>query len=212
MQIYSIIPDYQLYSKLQFKVSRLSYLIVRCRGRSHWDHWRITTIFSGENKKEKKTRGNSRSQTAKRRKKRQWLRYCVTGFPMKPFTYPNPTTELMKNLSLWCHFLSSHTIKRQSVRRTEASQIPSLPRGGRDELGREEQVSSRRVCHWTVELSITGSITFQTFLVFFCFTCVLWYTFVFQRQLEDYLNKLLNMTVYRNYHATVRKLQLLTRE
>ncbi|CAL8400159.1 unnamed protein product [Arctogadus glacialis] len=61
----------------------------------------------------------------------------------------------------------SHTIKRQSVRRTEASQIPSLPRGGRDELGREEQVSSRR------------------------------------RQLEDYLNKLLNMTVYRNYHATM---------
>ncbi|KAG7274081.1 hypothetical protein CRUP_028788 [Coryphaenoides rupestris] len=61
----------------------------------------------------------------------------------------------------------SHTIKRKTVRRTEASQMPSLPRGGREELGREEQVSSRR------------------------------------RQLEDYLNKLLNMTVYRNYHATM---------
>ncbi|KAK0153606.1 Phospholipase D1 [Merluccius polli] len=61
----------------------------------------------------------------------------------------------------------SHTIKRQSVKRNQASQMPSLPRGGGDELGREDQVSSRR------------------------------------RQLEDYLNKLLNMTVYRNYHATM---------
>ncbi|KAJ3611020.1 hypothetical protein NHX12_021036 [Muraenolepis orangiensis] len=61
----------------------------------------------------------------------------------------------------------SHTVRRQSAARTEAPQIPSLPRGGKEELGREEQVSSRR------------------------------------RQLEDYLNKLLNMTVYRNYHATM---------
>uniref|UniRef100_A0A667ZRY5 Phospholipase n=1 Tax=Myripristis murdjan TaxID=586833 RepID=A0A667ZRY5_9TELE len=61
----------------------------------------------------------------------------------------------------------SHTVKRQTVRRNEARQMPNLPRGGGDELGREEQVSSRR------------------------------------RQLEDYLNNLLKMSMYRNYHATM---------
>ncbi|XP_049912840.1 phospholipase D1 [Epinephelus moara] len=61
----------------------------------------------------------------------------------------------------------SHTIKRQGVTRNEASRMPNLPRGGGDELGREEQVSSRR------------------------------------KQLEDYLNKLLKMPTYRNFHATM---------
>uniref|UniRef100_A0A3Q1FZW4 Phospholipase n=1 Tax=Acanthochromis polyacanthus TaxID=80966 RepID=A0A3Q1FZW4_9TELE len=61
----------------------------------------------------------------------------------------------------------SHTVKRQTVARSEVRQMPNLPRGGGDELGREEQVSSRR------------------------------------RQLEDYLNKLLKMPMYRNYHATM---------
>ncbi|KAM4606675.1 phospholipase D1 isoform 1-T2 [Polymixia lowei] len=61
----------------------------------------------------------------------------------------------------------SHTVKRQSVIRNEARQMPNLPRGGGDELGREEQVSSRR------------------------------------KQLEDYLNRLLKMSMYRNYHATM---------
>ncbi|XP_071760505.1 phospholipase D1 isoform X1 [Centroberyx gerrardi] len=61
----------------------------------------------------------------------------------------------------------SHTVKRQTVRRSEARQMPNLPRGGGDELAREEQVSSRR------------------------------------KQLEDYLNNLLKMSMYRNYHATM---------
>ncbi|KAM9827041.1 LOW QUALITY PROTEIN: phospholipase D1 [Neosynchiropus ocellatus] len=61
----------------------------------------------------------------------------------------------------------SHTIKRQTATRDEARQMPTLPRGGGDELAREEQVSSRR------------------------------------KQLEDYLNNLLKMPMYRNYHATM---------
>uniref|UniRef100_A0A8B9K244 Phospholipase n=1 Tax=Astyanax mexicanus TaxID=7994 RepID=A0A8B9K244_ASTMX len=56
----------------------------------------------------------------------------------------------------------THTERRQTVRHTR--QMPTLPRGGGDELVREEQVSSRR------------------------------------KQLEDYLNKLLKMPMYRNYH------------
>ncbi|XP_053268756.1 phospholipase D1 [Pleuronectes platessa] len=61
----------------------------------------------------------------------------------------------------------SHTIRRHPGERSEVRQMPNLPRGGRDELAREEQVSSRR------------------------------------KQLEDYLNKLLKMSMYRNYHATM---------
>ncbi|KAK2859867.1 hypothetical protein Q5P01_004487 [Channa striata] len=61
----------------------------------------------------------------------------------------------------------SHTIKRQTVGMSEVRQMPTLPRGGGEELNREGQVSSRR------------------------------------KQLEDYLNKLLKMPMYRNYHATM---------
>ncbi|KAM9337516.1 phospholipase D1 [Symphorus nematophorus] len=62
----------------------------------------------------------------------------------------------------------SHTVKRQTAARSEARQMPNLPRGGGDEsLGRDGQVSSRR------------------------------------KQLEDYLNNLLKMPMYRNYHATM---------
>ncbi|XP_077365786.1 phospholipase D1-like [Festucalex cinctus] len=57
----------------------------------------------------------------------------------------------------------SHTIRRQTA--GEGREIPNLPRGGGDELVREEQVSSRK------------------------------------KQLEDYLNKLLKMSTYRNYHG-----------
>ncbi|KAM6971184.1 phospholipase D1 isoform 1-T2 [Tautogolabrus adspersus] len=60
----------------------------------------------------------------------------------------------------------SHTVKRQSAAEG-VRHMPTLPRGGGDELGREEQVSSRR------------------------------------KQLEDYLNNLLKMPMYRNYHATM---------
>uniref|UniRef100_A0A4W6FZP3 Phospholipase n=1 Tax=Lates calcarifer TaxID=8187 RepID=A0A4W6FZP3_LATCA len=52
--------------------------------------------------------------------------------------------------------------RRQAGARSEVRQMPNLPRGGGDELGREEQ-----------------------------------------KQLEDYLNKLLKMPMYRNYHATM---------
>ncbi|XP_036377127.1 phospholipase D1-like isoform X2 [Megalops cyprinoides] len=61
----------------------------------------------------------------------------------------------------------SHTVRRQTVRRSEARQMPSLHLGGGEELVREEQVSSRR------------------------------------KHLEDYLNNLLKMSMYRNYHATM---------
>ncbi|XP_034530896.1 phospholipase D1a [Notolabrus celidotus] len=61
----------------------------------------------------------------------------------------------------------SHTVRRRTVRKSEVREMPSLPRGGGDELVREEQVSSRR------------------------------------RQLEDYLNKLLRMAMYRKYHHTM---------
>ncbi|XP_063062695.1 phospholipase D1 [Engraulis encrasicolus] len=59
----------------------------------------------------------------------------------------------------------SHTERRQTINRNLAREMPSLPRGGGEDL-REEQVSSRR------------------------------------KQLEDYLNKLLKMPLYRSYHAT----------
>ncbi|XP_028972148.2 phospholipase D1 isoform X3 [Esox lucius] len=61
----------------------------------------------------------------------------------------------------------SHTVKRHSVYKSEIRAMPNLPRGGGDELVREEQVSSRR------------------------------------KALEDYLNKLLKMPMYKNYHATM---------
>ncbi|KAJ3613312.1 hypothetical protein NHX12_019562, partial [Muraenolepis orangiensis] len=61
----------------------------------------------------------------------------------------------------------SHTVRRKSVRKSEVRQMPSLPRGGSDELARDEQVSSRR------------------------------------KQLEDYINKLLRMAMYRKYHHTM---------
>ncbi|CAL8285496.1 unnamed protein product [Lota lota] len=61
----------------------------------------------------------------------------------------------------------SHTVRRKSVRKSEVREMPSLPRGGGDELARDEQVSSRR------------------------------------KQLEDYINKLLRMAMYRKYHHTM---------
>ncbi|XP_026864371.2 phospholipase D1a [Electrophorus electricus] len=38
----------------------------------------------------------------------------------------------------------SHTIRRKSVKKSEARMMPTLPRGARDELTRDDQVSSRR--------------------------------------------------------------------
>uniref|UniRef100_A0A3Q3X0R9 Phospholipase n=1 Tax=Mola mola TaxID=94237 RepID=A0A3Q3X0R9_MOLML len=65
-----------------------------------------------------------------------------------------------------------HTVRRRTVRKSEVSEMPSLPRGGGEELVRDEQVSSRKVTHCT-------------------------------KQLEDYLNKLLRMAMYRKYHHTM---------
>lgn len=51
-------------------------------------------------------------------------------------------------LFLLFHVLSfcvSHTVRRRTVRKSEVREMPSLPRGGGDELVRDEQVSSRRV-------------------------------------------------------------------
>uniref|UniRef100_A0A3B5MC67 Phospholipase n=1 Tax=Xiphophorus couchianus TaxID=32473 RepID=A0A3B5MC67_9TELE len=39
----------------------------------------------------------------------------------------------------------SHTVRRKTVRKSEVREMPTLPRGGGDELARDEQVSSRRV-------------------------------------------------------------------
>lgn len=39
----------------------------------------------------------------------------------------------------------SHTVRRQTVKRSEVRQMPTLPRGGGEDLVREEQVSSRKV-------------------------------------------------------------------
>ncbi|XP_031439630.1 phospholipase D1 isoform X2 [Clupea harengus] len=80
--------------------------------------------------------------------------------------------ELHRELRTYKTFLRiplptrSHTERRHTISRTLAREIPSLPRGGGEDLAREEQVSSRR------------------------------------KQLEDYLNKLLKMPMYRSYHAT----------
>uniref|UniRef100_A0A8C2G990 Phospholipase n=1 Tax=Cyprinus carpio TaxID=7962 RepID=A0A8C2G990_CYPCA len=63
------------------------------------------------------------------------------------------------------HSINSHAERRHTINRNLERNMPSLPRGGGEELAREEQVSSRK--------------------------------------LEDYLNKLLKMPMYRNYHATM---------
>ncbi|XP_047676519.1 phospholipase D1-like isoform X2 [Tachysurus fulvidraco] len=39
----------------------------------------------------------------------------------------------------------SHTVRRKSVNKAEVRQMPILPRGGREEITRDEQVSSRRM-------------------------------------------------------------------
>lgn len=90
------------------------------------------------------------------------------------------------------------------MRKSEVSEMPSLPRGGGDELVRDEQVSSRRVRGSAV------SLFFVCMFMFLCMGCAITiltvakivYVF-FQRQLEDYLNKLLRMAMYRKYHHTV---------
>uniref|UniRef100_A0AAY5EYV0 Phospholipase n=1 Tax=Electrophorus electricus TaxID=8005 RepID=A0AAY5EYV0_ELEEL len=73
--------------------------------------------------------------------------------------------ELHRELRTYKTFLRiplpsrTHTERRQTVRQTR--QMPSLPRGGGDDLAREEQVSSRRVSFLSVVPLITSIIPRQ---------------------------------------------------
>lgn len=88
----------------------------------------------------------------------------------------------------------SHSVRKTTVPKSEATQIPDLPKGGEEE-GRGDTISSRKVrLLWRVWLDLM-SLVIDCVFESFC---------VFQKQLEDYLNKLLKMQKYRNYHATVR--------
>uniref|UniRef100_A0A8C7XND7 Phospholipase n=1 Tax=Oryzias sinensis TaxID=183150 RepID=A0A8C7XND7_9TELE len=74
--------------------------------------------------------------------------------------------ELHRELRTYKTFVKLKLHPRTTVPKSEATQIPNLPKGGEEE-GRGDTVSSRK------------------------------------KQLEDYLNKLLKMQKYRNYHATM---------
>lgn len=52
----------------------------------------------------------------------------------------------------------SHTVRRRTVRKSEVTEIPSLPRGGGDDLVQDEQVSSRRVGHVCYMLDCVGGV------------------------------------------------------
>uniref|UniRef100_A0A8C3GCJ1 Phospholipase n=1 Tax=Cyclopterus lumpus TaxID=8103 RepID=A0A8C3GCJ1_CYCLU len=54
----------------------------------------------------------------------------------------------------------SHTVRRRTVRKSEVREMPSLPRGGGDELVRDEQVSSRRVCRNAMEFIDISQLSF----------------------------------------------------
>uniref|UniRef100_A0A8D0ACF4 Phospholipase n=1 Tax=Sander lucioperca TaxID=283035 RepID=A0A8D0ACF4_SANLU len=53
-----------------------------------------------------------------------------------------------------------HTVRRRTVRKSEVREMPSLPRGGGDELVRDEQVSSRRVRCNTMEFIDISQLSF----------------------------------------------------
>lgn len=88
--------------------------------------------------------------------------------------------------------------------------MPSLPRGGGEELVRDEQVSSRRVRFASFLLIGRFTLSVYVCVCMFVLICmgfiikILTVAKMFlQRQLEDYLNKLLRMAMYRKYHHTV---------
>uniref|UniRef100_A0A667ZD40 Phospholipase n=1 Tax=Myripristis murdjan TaxID=586833 RepID=A0A667ZD40_9TELE len=54
----------------------------------------------------------------------------------------------------------SHTVRRRSVRKSEVREMPSLPRGRGDEMARDEQVSSRRVCLLFFPLPVYSQMEF----------------------------------------------------
>lgn len=128
-------------------------------------------------------------------------------------------------LFLLFHVLSlcvSHTVRRRTVRKSEVREMPSLPRGGGDELVRDEQVSSRRVRPRSLPVGRGGNfllfiqegarpglkarlplqVEHKQLTVCAC-ACARACLFPSQKQLEDYLNKLLRMAMYRKYHHTV---------
>lgn len=63
------------------------------------------------------------------------------------------------------------------MRKSEVSEMPSLPRGGGDELVRDEQVSSRRVRGSTVSFFL---------LVFLIGACSCFYAWVVQLQYSQW--------------------------
>lgn len=97
----------------------------------------------------------------------------------------------------------SHTVRRRTVRKSEVREMPSLPRGGGDELVRDEQVSSRRVRLRSLPVGETPPLRRAGPLLLLLLQVETQVSFFSQKQLEDYLNKLLRMAMYRKYHHTV---------
>ncbi|KAF0044068.1 hypothetical protein F2P81_003226 [Scophthalmus maximus] len=99
----------------------------------------------------------------------------------------------------------SHTVRRRTVRKSEVREMPSLPRGGGDELVRDEQVSSRRVRRSDRFLQLHECLKKNKILLYPDFMAIdsPCLSLVAIRQLEDYLNKLLRMAMYRKYHHTM---------
>lgn len=66
----------------------------------------------------------------------------------------------------------SHTVRRKTVRKSEVREMPSLPRGGGEELVRDEQVSSRKVC-WSAVFVLFGLVfrAMKLILVIFQLYC-----------------------------------------
>lgn len=61
-----------------------------------------------------------------------------------PYFHISQSSDLYPHLPLNVFFVCSHTVRRTTVPKSEATQIPSLPKGGEEE-GRGDTVSSRKV-------------------------------------------------------------------
>uniref|UniRef100_A0A8C4I626 Phospholipase n=1 Tax=Dicentrarchus labrax TaxID=13489 RepID=A0A8C4I626_DICLA len=68
----------------------------------------------------------------------------------------------------------SHTVRRRTVRKSEVREMPSLPRGGGDELVRDEQVSSRRV-------RLSFVCRFPDWKIHSCHILTLWEGMIYKR-------------------------------
>nr|XP_013800635.1 PREDICTED: phospholipase D1-like [Apteryx mantelli mantelli] len=108
----------------------------------------------------------------------------------------------------------SHTVRRQSIKRGEPRQMPSLPHTSESTV-REEHFSSRRVSVQCAAQSVQGhTVRRQSIkrgeprqmpsLPHTSESTVREEHFSSRRkQLEDYLTKILKMPMYRNYHGTM---------